>query len=95
MANVKVTFRNPVTGEMMVDSQVDDSMTVRETVEHLVESKFIPPAASGQHYVLEIKGKAELTNDDATLSSGGIKDNDIINVALAQRGGGECPSIRE
>lgn len=87
MANVTVSFRNPVTGEMMKQAQVDDTMTVRETVDHLIESNFIPPAASGQHYVLEIKGKAELTNDNATLLSGGVKDNDVINVALAQRGG--------
>ena len=87
MANVTVTFRNPVTGEMMTNTQVDDTMTVREVVENLIQSNFIPAAASGQHYILEIKGKAELTNDDATLVTGGVKDGDTINVALAQRGG--------
>jgi len=93
--NVSVTFRNPVTGETMTNTQVDDSMTVREAVDNLIQSNFIPAAASGQHYVLEIKGKTELTSDDATLASGGIKDNDVVNVALAQRGGWTCLSIRE
>ena len=87
MPNVTVTFRNPVTGETMPNTQLDDAITVRETVQNLQESNFIPPAKSGQHYVLEIKGKAELTSDDTTLASGGIKDNDTVNVVLAQRGG--------
>lgn len=87
MPNVTVTFRNPVTGETMPNTQLDELITVRETIQNLQEVNFVPAAKAGQHYVLEIKGKTELTSDDATLASGGVKDNDTINVVLAQRGG--------
>jgi uncharacterized ubiquitin-like protein YukD len=87
MPNVTVTFRNPVTGETMPNTQLDELITVRETIQNLQEANFVPAAKAGQHYVLEIKGKTELTSDDATLASGGVKDNDTINVVLAQRGG--------
>ena len=88
MAIVTVTFRNPVSGQATTGSQVDDSMTVRETIENLSQNGFpLPPLASGQHFVLEIKGKSELGADEATLQSGGVKDGDVINVVAAQRGG--------
>lgn len=87
MAVVTVTFRNPVTGDTMPNTQVDEAMTVREAVDNLQQSNFIPPPKGGQHYVLEIKGKTELTSDQATLASGGVANNDTINVVLAQRGG--------
>jgi uncharacterized ubiquitin-like protein YukD len=87
MANVTVTFRNPVTGDTRPDSTVQDDMTVREVTESLQRQQFVPPPKPGQHYVLEIKGKTELASDEATLASGGIANGDIINVVLAQRGG--------
>jgi uncharacterized ubiquitin-like protein YukD len=88
MAIVAVTFRNPITEQTMRDTQVDDSMTVRETIDNLRQSSFpLPACADGQHYVLEIKGKTELGTDDATLQSGGVKDGDVINVVAVQRGG--------
>ena len=87
MPTVTITFRNPVTGDTMPNTQVDDTMTVREAIDNLQQHNFVPPAKAGQHYVLEIKGKAELANDDATLASGGVANNDVINVVLAQRGG--------
>jgi hypothetical protein len=88
MAIVTVTFRNPVSDQAASGSSVDDTMTVRETIEHLSQSGFpLPPVAAGQHYVLEIKGKTELSSDDATLQSGGVKDGDVINVVAVQRGG--------
>lgn len=87
MAVVSVTFRNPVTGDTMPDTKIDEAMTVREAVDNLQQANFIPAPKGGQHYVLEIKGKTELTNDDATLASGGVANNDVINVVLAQRGG--------
>jgi uncharacterized ubiquitin-like protein YukD len=87
MPNVTVTFRNPVTGETMPNTQLDDLITVREAVQNLQEANFVPAPKPGQHYVLEIKGKTELSSDEATLASGGITDNDTVNVVLAQRGG--------
>lgn len=87
MAALTVSFRNPVTEAVVENTRCDDSMTVREVIENLVQNNFIPPAKEGQHYVLQIKGKTELSSDDATLQSGGASDGDMINVVLAQRGG--------
>ena len=87
MALVNVTFRNPVDDSMMTNAQVDDASTVAEVISNLVQHNFVPPAKQGQHYVLQIKGKAELSDDGATLRSGGATDSDVINVVLAQRGG--------
>lgn len=88
MAMTTVTFRNPITEQTMRDTQIDDGMTVLETIENLRQSGFpLPPCAGGQHYVLEIKGKTELGSDTATLQSGGVKDGDVINVVAVQRGG--------
>jgi uncharacterized ubiquitin-like protein YukD len=87
MAVVNVTFRNPVTGDTRENSQVDDSNTVSDVVQKLEQHSFIPSPKPGQHYVLEIKGKAELTDGNAALSSAGIANGDTINVVLAQRGG--------
>ena len=84
---VRVTFRNPVTEQTLPVDELDESMTVREAVDHLIEHSFIPPARDGRHYLLAVKGKMELTRDDATLSSANVADGDVINVLVAQRGG--------
>src|ERR1700682_3640692 len=84
---VKVTFYNPITQQRLEVDELDEMMTVRETVENLVNEQFVPPLRNGAHYRLAIKGKEELTRDEATLASGHIADGDIINVLEAQRGG--------
>jgi hypothetical protein len=84
---VSVTFMNPNTNASLPVDELDEQMTVREAVENLVEHNFIPPAGNGQHYALQIKGKTELTNADATLASGGLATGDVIFVARQQRGG--------
>lgn len=94
MAALTVSFRNPVTDAVVEGTRCDDSMTVREVIENLVQNNFIPPAKEGQHYVLQIKGKTELSSDDATLQSGGVSDGDMINVVLAQRGGDASCDLR-
>ncbi len=93
MAVVNVTFRNPVTGDTRENSQVEDSSTVSDVVQKLEQHGFIPSPKPGQHYVLEIKSKAELTDDSATLSSGGVANGDTINVVLAQRGGEQWSTL--
>lgn len=87
MPTVNVTFRNPVTGDERRDSAVGDDYTVAEVIDSLQQQQFIRPAKGSEHYVLQIKGKAELTEDTATLASGGIANGDLVNVVLAQRGG--------
>jgi len=96
MAMVNVTFRNPVDDTLMVNTQVDPESTLSEVVSNLLQANFIPPAKQGQQYELHIKGKNVLSDERATLSSGGVTDSDVINVVLAQRGGGfsQCPLIR-
>ncbi len=95
MAMVNVTFRNPVDDSLMTNTQVDDASTLADVISNLVQHNFVPPAKAGQHYVLQIKGKAELSSDAATLRSAGVADSDLINVVLAQRGGSEsCLLIR-
>ena len=89
MPVVNVKFRNVATG-VVTDSRADDSNTVGEVVAGLVQQGLIASPKEGQHYVLQVKGKAELSDDNSTLQSGGVKDGDQIDVALTQRGGGEA-----
>lgn len=84
---VSVTFMNPNTNASLPVDELDEQMTVREAVENLIEQNFIPPAGNGNHYTLQIKGKTEFTNIDATLASGGLATGDTIFVTGIQRGG--------
>lgn len=88
MSIVNVKFRDVTTG-VVTDSRADDSNTVGDVVAGLVQQGLIASPKAGQHYVLQVKGKAELSDDNATLQSGGVKDGDLIDVALTQRGGRE------
>jgi uncharacterized ubiquitin-like protein YukD len=83
---VQVTFRNPLTNETLL-SELDEQMTVRDVVDNLLQHQIVPPARTGEHYILQIKGGAEISDDNATLASGGVANGNIINVAIAQRGG--------
>lgn len=84
---VSVTFYNPNTDQRLPVDEIDELMTVREAVDNLIEQNFIPRPSDGQSYTLAIKGKAELSGDDATLASGNIASGDVIKVTTKQRGG--------
>lgn len=89
MANVRVTFVNPATGDKMVDAQVDDSFTVEMVIAELVSANFIKPEPPGFNYTLEIKtnqGRIELKEKSDTLKSAGVADGDEIIVGLVPTG---------
>ncbi len=88
MSEHKVKFRN-VSTDVGWDGTVDDAHTVREVIDGMVAQHLIAPPKAGQQYVLQIKGGAELSDDNATMHSGGVKDGDLISVALTNRGGGQ------
>jgi hypothetical protein len=87
MAQVKVTFVNDQTSTRAEDSEVDDQQTARQTLDELQAAKFLSPPPPGAAWTLDIKGKASISQDSATLASAGIANGDIVIARIAQRGG--------
>lgn len=89
MAEIDVTFMHPTDGST-IDVRIDDTMTVSEIINELVNVGFIQRISS--EYDLSIKGGTAIS-DNQTLRNGGTVDKCTIRVVPATLYG--CPTVAD
>ena len=83
---VKVNFMHPTDGRV-VTVTLDDSMTAQEAINELISINFIGSVPLGYNLAIKLvtKGRERL-EQNRTLAEAGVKEGDILRVALPPDG---------
>ena len=88
MADITITAVHPTDGST-IRFEVDDDMTGRELINHLIEAEFIPADSAGYLLTLKSEGSNESieVHEDETLASAHVKNNDTLRITPATDAG--------